>query len=480
MTEYAMTINGAAVQSAAEFDVVNPATGQVFATAPACTREQLDQVMDAAQRAWLEWRTDEDARRKALLEAAEVLGSAADELAALVTAEQGKPLSEAAEEVRDAQTWFRYYADVEDQPQVIQDDAAAYVEIVRKPLGVVAAITPWNFPITLAAWKLAPALRAGNTVVLKPSPYTPVATLRLGQLLSGVFPPGVVSVVSGGDELGQWVTSHNVPRKISFTGSVRTGMRVAATAAHDLKRFTLELGGNDPAILLDDVDAASIAEKLFWAAFENNGQVCSAIKRIYAHTSIYDDVVDSLASYARSVKVGDGAVEGTRLGPINNRPQLARVRHLVDDALTRGARCATGGKPIDGPGYFYEPTILADACDGMAIVDDEQFGPALPIVRYDNLNTVIEQVNSSNFGLCGSVWSSDLDRASAVAPRIDSGTVFANTHLALQPNQPFGGSKWSGIGVENGVAGLHGFSEPQVFHRPAGNHPATDIQASMK
>ncbi|MEV4257116.1 aldehyde dehydrogenase family protein, partial [Spirillospora sp. NPDC049652] len=334
-----------------------------------------------------------------------------------------------------------------------------------RPLGVVAAITPWNFPLLLAAWKLGPALLAGNTVVLKPSPYTPLSSLLLGEALRDVLPPGVLNVVSGGDELGAWMTAHPVPRKISFTGSVTTGKRVAASAAPDLKRVTLELGGNDPAILLDDVDPAAVAAKLFGAAFTNNGQVCSAVKRVYAPEAIYDDVVEALAARAREAKVGDGAAEGVEYGPINNRPQYERVSELVADAIAGGAKAAAGGRPMDRPGYFFEPTILAGAEDGTRIVDEEQFGPALPVIAYRDLDEAVARANGTHFGLSGSVWGGDADRAAEVAGRLECGTSWVNTHLALAPHQPFGGFKWSGVGVENGPWGLSGFTELQVIHR---------------
>ena len=287
----------------------------------------------------------------------------------------------------------------------------------------------------------------------------------IGELLRDVFPPGVFNVVSGGDSLGSWMTSHPVPRKISFTGSVATGKKVAAAAAPDLKRTTLELGGNDPAILLDDVDAAEVADRVYRYAFANNGQICSAIKRVYVPERIYDDVVDALATHARAAKVGPGTDPETQLGPINNRPQYERVSELVADALKGGARAAAGGKPIDSPGNFFEPTIIADISDGTRIVDEEQFGPALPVIPYRDLDDAVERANATHFGLSGSVWSADADRAAEVAERLECGTAWVNTHLALAPHQPFGGAKWSGLGVENGTWGLYGFTELQVLHR---------------
>jgi acyl-CoA reductase-like NAD-dependent aldehyde dehydrogenase len=468
MSGFTMTIGGGAQPTAKTFGVVNPATGEVFEQAPDCTREQLDAAMESAQKAYPDWKSDEAARRQALTNIANALFGAAGDLGPILTAEQGKPLSDAGIEVLGAGVWFQYYANLEVPREIIQDDANARAEVVRKPLGVVAAITPWNFPLILASWKIAPALLAGNTMVLKPSPYTPLTTLKLGELLSQYLPPGVFNVVSGGDELGEWMTSHPIPRKISFTGSVSTGKHVAAAAAPDLKRVTLELGGNDAAILLDDIDPAAIAEKVFWGAFQNNGQVCSAIKRVYVPERLYGDVVEALAAQAKAVKVGDGATEGTQLGPINNKPQFDRVSELVADAIAGGARAVTGGKPVDGPGYFFEPTILADVADGTRIVDEEQFGPALPVIPYRHLDEAVERANATHFGLSGSVWGADADRAAEVAARLECGTAWVNTHLALAPHQPFGGAKWSGIGVENGPWGYYGFTELQVLYRSKG------------
>ncbi|MHB1445014.1 MAG: aldehyde dehydrogenase family protein [Acidimicrobiales bacterium] len=468
MAEISMTIDGTAVPTADTFGVVNPATGEVQAQAPDCTKEQLDAAFESSSKAYRDWKADEALRRELLGKAADAMFAAAGELGPILMAEQGKPLNEAATEAFAAGIWFKYYADLELPRQVIQDDDAAFAEVMRRPLGVVAAITPWNFPLVLASWKIAPALLAGNTMVLKPSPYTPLATLKMGEILAGILPPGVLNVVSGGDELGKWMTSHPVPRKISFTGSVATGKHVAAAAAPDLKRVTLELGGNDPAIVLDDVDPAAIADKLFWGAFQNNGQVCSAVKRVYVPERLYDDVVEALADRARRVKVGEGSTEGVQLGPINNKPQFDRVSELVADAIKGGAKAVTGGKAIEGNGYFFEPTILADVSDGTRIVDEEQFGPALPIISYRNLDDAVERANSTHFGLSGSVWSADPERGAEVAARLECGTAWVNSHLQLAPHQPFGGAKWSGIGVENGPWGFYAFTELQVIYRAKG------------
>lgn len=465
MSPFTMTIDGSPQSNEATFEVNNPATGKLVDVAPDCSAEQLDDAMSAAKRSFSEWRVDIGERRVALRLLSAALIDSIDEISRVLTAEQGKTVVDSGREIRRAAAWYDYFAETDLPSEVIQDDGAAYVEIVPRPVGVVAAITPWNFPILLAAWKIAPALLAGNTMVIKPSPFTPLSTLLMGEIFAPLLPSGVLNVVSGGDDLGQQMTAHPVPRKVSFTGSIASGKHVAVSAAADLKRMTLELGGNDPAILLDDVDPEAIADGLFWGAFVNNGQVCSAIKRVYAPESIYDAVVDALASRARSVRVGDGADESSQLGPINNQPQFNRVSNLVADAVSKGSRVAAGGKPMGGPGYFFEPTILADLSDGTAIVDEEQFGPALPIVSYRDLDDAIARANATHFGLSGSVWSADVDRGAEVASRIECGTAWVNAHSYLAPYQPFGGTKWSGLGVENGTAGLLGYTELQVVYR---------------
>ncbi len=465
MTDFHMTIDGRPVAGPDWFDVLNPATERVFGRAPDCAPAQLDTAMAAAAAAFPAWRADAGARRAALLACADVLVGEADSLAAVLTAEQGKPLANARGEIVRSADWFRYFAGIELAPEVLQDDSAAHVSLVRRPIGVVAAITPWNFPLMLACWKLAPALAAGNTVVLKPSPYTPLTTLAMGALLARVLPPGVLGVISGGDRLGRAMTAHPAVRKISFTGSTAAGKAVAASAAPDLKRVTLELGGNDPAIVLDDADVGRIAGPLFWRAFANNGQICSAIKRIYVPERLHDSLVDAMAAIAAEVKVGEGTQAGVQLGPINNAAQRDRVRSLVSEAQAGGARTAAGGQASEGPGYFYRPTILCDLPDDARIVDEEQFGPALPIIAYTNLDEAVTRANHGHFGLGGSVWSDDAARAEAVGEALDCGTTWVNDHLPAAPHLPMSGHKWSGLGAENGMLGLHGFTETQVRYR---------------
>jgi acyl-CoA reductase-like NAD-dependent aldehyde dehydrogenase len=462
---FTMTIDGKPAETVATFDVVNPATGEVEASAPECTPDQLDAAMTSAQQAYRVWRQDEDARRTAMRELAKVILEHTDELAAALVTESGKPVGLAAVEPGICATWLEYYAGLDMPRELLLDDETARIELTHHPLGVVAAITPWNFPLGLSMWKIAPALRAGNTVVVKPSPFTPLAAMVLGRIMGEVLPPGVVNTVTGGDALGAAMTSHSVPRKVSFTGSIEAGRKVAVASAADLKRVTLELGGNDPAILLEDVDVADAAAKLLGTAFFNTGQACALPKRIFAPASRYDEVVEAFAAVANSLNVGDPFDETTNLGPLSTRPQFERVSGLVSEAVSAGARVAAGGGPIDGPGFYFQPTVLADVAEGLRIVDEEQFGPALPILRYDDLDDAVRRANDTEFGLCGSVWSADGDRATAVAERLEVGTTFVNTHAILPVSVQFGGAKLSGLGVENGLPGLLSFTEAQVVHR---------------
>jgi acyl-CoA reductase-like NAD-dependent aldehyde dehydrogenase len=349
INDLAMTIGGGSVRGTATFDVEDPATGCTVASAPDATADDLDAAFAAAASALPAWAADPGGRQACLRGAADAVAGAADELAQLITAEQGKPLGEARAEVLGTVAALRHYAGVRLEPTVLHDGPDARVVVRRRPVGVVAAITPWNSPVLVAGgMKIAPALAAGNAIVLKPSPLTPLATLRLGELLRPAVPPGVVNVLSGGDDLGQRMTSHPVPRLVTFTGSPRVGRLVGEAAARDLKRTVLELGGNDPAIVLDDARVADIAEALFWGAFGNAGQTCVAIKRVYVPERLRADLVAALAAIAEGVVVGNGRDPATQLGPLTARAQREFVAGLVTDAIGRGARVAAGGHPVAG------------------------------------------------------------------------------------------------------------------------------------
>jgi acyl-CoA reductase-like NAD-dependent aldehyde dehydrogenase len=457
-----MTIGGDAVGADRTFEVVNPATGEPFAEAPSCSSEQLDQAFAAAAAALPAWSQDEDRRRSLMLDAAAAIVAAADELGRLLVLETGKPSWLPPVEIEAADAWLKYYAAAEIPRTLISEDETARIELRHRPVGVAAGIIPWNFPVGSAIWKIAPALRTGCPIVLKPSPFAPLAVLRLGEILGNLLPPGVVSVVSGDDALGAAMTAHPVPRKIAFTGSIGSGKQVAQAAAPDLKRVTLELGGNDAAILLDDVDLASAVTGVLTTGTFNTGQVCAIPKRIFVHERIYDDAVDAFAEAARGITLGAG--DDGQMGPLSTKPQFERVQALVAEALKDGARAASGGAPADGDGYFFPATVLADAREGQRIVDEEQFGPVLPILRYGEVDEAVRRANATMYGLCGSVWGADADHATAVAERLECGVAYVNSHAALPPQMPFLGTKWSGIGVENGLDGLLEFTERQVVY----------------
>lgn len=465
-SDYRMLIGGALETGSATFDVVNPANEQVIGSAPDATPADLDRAVAAARAAFPGWAaTPIDKRREYLNAVAQAILANIDPLKRLLTSEQGKPHADAEADVGGAAFWLMG-ASTLDLPVVVNEDSdERYSETRRVPLGVVGAIAPWNFPMILAAFKIGPALLAGNTMVLKPSPFTPLTTLKLGEIIKDILPAGVLNIISGGDNLGPWMTSHVGFDKISFTGSSATGKRVMASAAPTLKRVTLELGGNDPAIVMPDVNVEEVAEKLFWAAFANNGQICIATKRMYVHKDVYDPLRDALVAYAKTVKVGDGAEQGTQIGPINNRPQYERVLDLIRDAKDKGYTFLMGGEKSDVPGYFIPVTIIDNPPEDARIVQEEQFGPVLPLIKFDDYDDVIARANATDYGLGGSIWGSDEDRAFELAQRIQSGTVWVNETQHLSPTAAFGGMKHSGIGVEGGADGLKEFTNAQTLVR---------------
>lgn len=467
--DYTMTIDGKAVRAPGTIDVVNPATGTTFATAPDCTREQLDQAVESARAAFKTWRSRPIAERQALVRrAGEVLAANAEQLARLFTREQGRPVDAARQEIEGAAQWLQAVSLMSPPTHVSEDSAQQKIETRYVPLGVVCAIAPWNFPVTLAMWKVAPALVAGNTMVLKPSPFTPLCTLKIGELFRDIFPPGVLNIVSGGDQLGPWMTAHPGFAKISFTGSTATGKAVMASAAKDLKRVTLELGGNDAAIVMPDVDLDEVAQKIFFGAFFNTAQIYVATKRLYVHESVYEGLRDRLVGIAKAVKVGDGGEQGTVLGPIQNRRQYERVLDLLADAKAMGLTLIEGAGVPGGGGYFIPVTIVDNPPETSRVVQEEAFGPVLPILKFKDVDEVIDRANASDYGLAGAVWSKDEGKALEIARRLETGTVWINQNLNLRPDTPFGGMKQSGFGVENGMEGLLEYMAPQAIYLAKG------------
>ena len=462
-TDFWLTIGGERVAGDGRLDVIDPATGKVFAHAPAASRAQLDQAVRAARTAFESWRTKTYAERAELIRAfTKKLRERQNELAELLTREQGKPLSQSIAEIDRGAAQSDGMVTIEIPVEVLIDDAERHIELQYRPLGVVGIITPWNAPVNLALGPLVSALYTGNTAVLKPSPYTPLTTLELGEIAREIFPAGVVNVLAGDDDLGKWMTEHPGIDKISFTGSVETGKKVAAAAAATLKRLTLELGGNDPAIILDDVDPKAIAKKVFFAAFVNSGQVCMAIKRIYAHEKIYDALCEALVDEARKAKVGNGLDPDTTLGPIQNKMQYDKLREILEDTKRSGARILCGGEIPEGEGYFFPPTLVTDIDERSRLVQEEQFGPIVPIMKFSDVEDAIRRANDTRYGLSASVWTNDLERGKAIAERLEVGTAWVNQHRATSAFVPFGGAKESGLGRQYSILGLKGYMEPEV------------------
>ncbi|QNA87185.1 aldehyde dehydrogenase family protein [Sphingomonas sp. So64.6b] len=450
-------------------EVVNPATGEPFAFAPDATRAQLDRAVAAAARTFPAWSaTPIDERRTVVHRIATRLREHAEAIGALLTAEQGKPLRDAIGEVRRAADHVEALVALDISGRLLRDDGRERVWILHRPLGVVGGITPWNVPIMLAMVKVAQALYTGNTLVLKPSPFTPLSTLAVGQVIADVVPPGVVNFVSGGNDLGAWIASHPDIAKISFTGSVATGRRVMESAAGTFKRLTLELGGNDPAIVLPDVDIAAAAEGIVRSTFANCGQVCMAIKRVYLHASIRDAMIAAMAERVRAIRIGPGDDPATTMGPIQNRMQFEKIAALLDQVRdTAGVQFVTGGTVYRGGGYFVEPTIVTGLTDDSPLVRDEQFGPVMPVLVYDDIEDAITRANATEFGLGASVWTRDIDAGLAIATRLEAGSVWVNRHLGNAKDVPFGGAKHSGYGREQGVAGMLSYTEMQAVSAPA-------------
>ncbi len=464
MNNYKLLINGELVEGDQTMSVINPATEEVLAISPRASEAQLNVAVAAAKSALPDWRATPMSERKALMtKVADTVEAHADEIAGILVQEQGKPLVQAVEEVHGFVYFCRYFCTLDLPVEIIEDNDAIRIEAHRKPLGVVAAIVPWNFPLALLAFKLPPALLSGNTLVLKPASTTPLSTLKIAELVKDILPAGTLNVITDDNDLGAILTAHPDVRKVSFTGSTATGAKVMAGAAASIKRVTLELGGNDAAIIMADADPKQVAAKLFSGAFTNSGQICIAIKRLYIHDSIYDELCDELTAIAEKAIMGNGLDAETTIGPLQNAAQYQRVIQVIEEAKQQGTLIA-GGEYDSKPGYFISPTLFRDIEDGTRLVDEEQFGPVLPLIKYSDDDTVIEKVNASEMGLGGSVWGTDLDKAYAIAARLDSGTIWINKHGELNPMAPFGGAKQSGLGAELGKEGLLEFTQLKVIN----------------
>lgn len=463
--ELKLLIDGKLIDGDMTMDVVNPATAEPVTTAcPRASERQLNQAVAAAKKAFPAWSsTPIEERKAALMAIADGIDAKAEELATVITQEQGKPFGEALREVGGTSGFFRYSASLDIPVQTIEKSADRHAEAHRLPLGVVGLIVPWNFPLMLISFKLPVALLAGNSIVLKPAPTTPLCALMLAEIIADKVPAGVVNVIVDNNDLGPLLTAHPDVRKVSFTGSTAVGKSIMASSASTLKRLTLELGGNDAGIVLDDIDVAAVAMPIFMGGFYNSGQICVATKRLYVHDSVYDDLVAALAEIAANIPVGEGFQEGVALGPVQNKKQYNRVKELIEDARSVGTVLDDGPLP-EGDGYFIRPTIIRDISDGTRIVDEEQFGPVLPIIRYTELDDAIARANNCEYGLACSVWSSDVERAKEVASKIEAGTVWINKQGDMAPHIPLAGMKMSGVGVELGQQGLEEYTQLKVIN----------------
>jgi acyl-CoA reductase-like NAD-dependent aldehyde dehydrogenase len=450
-------------------EVIDPATGELIGLAPVQGVDELSTLIDKAEAAQPAWAAlSDEERRQHMHRAADAIEASAEALAELLSREQGKPLNgpNARFEVGGCVGWLRTAADTPLPVETLVDDGETYAEMHYRPIGVVGAITPWNWPMMIAIWQIAPSIRMGNTVVIKPAETTSLSGLALSAVMNQTLPDGVLNTISGpGNPVGDALVRNPKIGKVMFTGSTPTGKKIIEASAGNVTRLTLELGGNDAGIVLPDVDPKAIAEGLFWGAFINTGQTCAALKRLYVHDTIYEEVVDALADFAKNVPMGRGLEDQNALGPLQNKKQFEIVDRLVESAKASGARVVMGGNPKrDAKGYFYPTTLVADIDPQNDLVVEEQFGPALPIIRYTDLDEAISHANSLEVGLGASIWSADIKRAREVAARIQAGTVWINAHGMVDPRVPFGGAKQSGYGMEFGVEGLKAVSQPQVVN----------------
>lgn len=460
-----MLIGGSLTAGSRSMDVIDPCTGEGFENVPDATADDVDAAVASAKAAFPAWRDRSFEDREAVLKAmAEAIMANIEELADLLIAETGRPRDLAMFELAHLATgYLAYYGSLRVTPELIVEDDARRVELHRKPLGVVAAIVPWNAPVFIACNKIAPALAAGNTIVVKTAPSTPLTTLRLGELVADIVPAGVLNILSGGNDAGAALVAHEDVAKVTFTGSTETGRKIMAACAPTLKRVTLELGGNDAAIVLPDADIEQVAAPIFAFSFFNSGQVCAVIKRLYVHDSLYDAMCDALVAMAKGSKLASGREADAQFGPVQNKAQFDKVCRYLEHAK-RDGKVIVGGEIEDKAGYFVPLTVVRDVAEGHAIVDEEPFGPILPVIRYSDIDDVVDRANASPFALGGSVWGSDVDAAAEVASRLESGSVWVNQHCALDPSVPFPANKQSGFGVEGGMEGLYPYLALQTVN----------------
>ena len=467
MKTYPLIVDGQLITTGKMLEVENPADGSIVGQCPTADLALLDRAVAAARKALPAWSATPDSERVAkLMQIGDLIEKHHAELAELVTREQGKPQNGMGANVEAGGTaaWARVTAGLSIPVETVQDDAAGKITIERRPVGVVGSITPWNWPMLIAAWHVMPALRAGCTVVNKPASCTPLSTLRMYELMNSVLPPGVVNCIAGPGVIGDRMSKHPGINKIVFTGSTGTGKSVLAGTVETVKRVTLELGGNDAGIILPGTKIDPLLEKLFWGCFINGGQTCAALKRLYVHESQYEEVASKFADYVAKIPVGNGMDPKSLIGPVTNAAQREVVSSFVEDARKKGARILTGGKMPSGPGYFYPLTVVADCTDDMLLVKEEQFGPAIPLIKYQTVEEAIARANALDVGLGGSVWGNDVAEATRYAVRMECGTTWVNQHGGLHPLACFGGVKSSGLGTEFNVDGLKEYMTIQTVN----------------
>ncbi|MCC3214787.1 aldehyde dehydrogenase family protein [Chryseobacterium sp. X308] len=445
---------------------VNPSTLEVIGEVINTSREEIDAKIEKAKKARKLWAARPDAERKEiLLKVAEALQQNSKHLAEWITREQGKPLNGpgANFEMQACIGWTQVPASLDLPEEIVFEDETRKDVVYRNPIGVVAAIAPWNWPLMIAIWQIIPSLRMGNAVIIKPSEYTTFCSLEMLKVINSVLPEDILQVVTGRGEVGSYLTSHPEIGKIMFTGSIATGKKVIEASAKNMARLTLECGGNDAGIILPGLDVSKYIDGIFWGAFLNMGQTCACLKRLYVHENDYEKVVKALADYSSNIPMGNGADETSVLGPIQNKMQYDKIQDLIHDSENIGADFIFTGQKPDLEGYFIPVTLVGNVDNGDRIVDEEQFGPVLPIIKYKTLEEAISKANDSENGLGASVWSDDPDEAQKVAVQLEAGTVWINQHGAIHPFVPFGGVKQSGYGVEFGIEGLKAVTVPKVI-----------------
>jgi len=450
----AMTIDGADADPDALIDVIHACDEQVIARSPDAGLHHVDQAVAAARKAFPNWAATPWTERRALLERfADRLWEERIKLALLIAAEAGRPLRRAMSEVFFSVDYVRTIA-AQELPETRYQAGSMRARLIHKPLGVVGAIAPWNGPVILAVAKIANALLAGDTQILRPSPFTPLSALYLGMIARDIFPHGVFNVITGDAQVGAAMTTHGGIAKISFTGSTATGRLIAAAAAPTLKRLTLELGGNDAAIVLPDADIDLLCDILYRTSLENAGQFCACVKRLYIHEAVYDAVAHGLGERLKSARTGSCFDTATTMTPIQNRKQFERVWHLIDDAVDQGGTIMRGAERHEGPGLFVPPTLMENVGHGVALVDEEQFGPVLPLMRFRDEEEALRDANRGDMGLGGSVWTADIDRGLYLAERMECGTAWVNQHGAFTASLPMPFAKQSGIGTDYAQFGV--------------------------